>query len=137
MGDWYAREMYFEGQPKYRHHTATYGHPSQVGFKDVIRRWKAARWQPDELLALYKQAGARYFMALANHHDNFDLYDSRHQPWNATRLGPPARPDRRLGRHRARPGPALWRQRACRACLDLVRGRAGRGPPRPARRQTL
>lgn len=88
VGDWYAREMYFEGQPKYRHHTATYGHPSQVGFKDIIRRWKAARWQPDELLSLYKQAGARYFMALANHHDNFDLYDSRHQPWNATRLGP-------------------------------------------------
>ena len=27
-------------------------------------------------------------MALANHHDNFDLYDSKHQQWNATKIGP-------------------------------------------------
>jgi alpha-L-fucosidase len=38
---------------------------------------------------LYKKAGARYFVARANHHDNFDLYNSRYQPeWNATRIGP-------------------------------------------------
>ncbi|MEO3691977.1 alpha-L-fucosidase [Roseateles sp. DJS-2-20] len=88
VGDWYAREMYLEGHGRYQHHTATYGHPSQFGFKDVIRRWKAEHWQPDELVALYKQAGARYFMAMANHHDNFDLFASRHQPWNATLIGP-------------------------------------------------
>src|SRR5690606_1093283 len=30
-----------------------------------------------------------YFMALANHHDNFDLYNSKFQPnWNSTKLGP-------------------------------------------------
>jgi alpha-L-fucosidase len=40
-------------------------------------------------VGLYKKAGARYFVALANHHDNFDLYDSKYQPgWNATRIGP-------------------------------------------------
>jgi alpha-L-fucosidase len=77
FGDWYARLMYFQGTDTYRHHVETYGHPSRVGFKDIIRRWKAARWNPDELVALYKRCGARYFMAMANHHDNFDLYDSR------------------------------------------------------------
>ncbi|WP_338763276.1 alpha-L-fucosidase [Massilia sp. METH4] len=89
FGDWYARLMYFQETDTYRHHVATYGHPSKVGFKDIIRRWKAARWNPDELVALYKRCGARYFMAMANHHDNFDLYDSRHQPqWNSVRMGP-------------------------------------------------
>jgi len=88
-GDWYARGMYQEGSRQYKHHLQHYGHPSSVGFKEVIRQWKAEAWQPEELVALYKQTGARYFMAMANHHDNFDLYNSKHQQhWNATRLGP-------------------------------------------------
>jgi alpha-L-fucosidase len=69
-------------------HRQTYGHPSQFGFKDVIHRWKAEKWDPDKLVALYKRAGAQYFFALANHHDNFDLWDSKYQPWNAAHLGP-------------------------------------------------
>jgi alpha-L-fucosidase len=89
FGDWYARGMYEEGSDAYRHHLQKYGHPSKVGFKDVIHQWKADRWDPDALVALYKQAGAKYFVALANHHDNFDLYRSRYQPeWNVTNIGP-------------------------------------------------
>lgn len=88
FGDWYAREMYMEGSAKYNYHLQKYGHPSKFGFKDVINDWKAENWNPEELVGLYKKAGAKYFMALANHHDNFDLYDSTHQPWNSTRMGP-------------------------------------------------
>jgi alpha-L-fucosidase len=88
-GDWYARGLYEEGSDHYRYHVEKYGHPSKFGFKDVIHQWKAERWDPDDLLALYKKAGAKYFMALANHHDNLDLYNSRYQPeWNSTRVGP-------------------------------------------------
>jgi alpha-L-fucosidase len=87
-GDWYAREMYGEGNFKYREHVARYGHPSTNGFKEVIHTWKAENWDPDKLLALYKRAGAQYFFALANHHDNFDNYDSKYQPWNSVNLGP-------------------------------------------------
>jgi alpha-L-fucosidase len=88
-GDWYGRIMYEEGSDPYRYHVRKYGHPSKIGFKDIIRQWKAEQWDPDELVALYKRAGARYFVALANHHDNFDLYDSRYQPqWNSTSMGP-------------------------------------------------
>src|SRR5512136_2091433 len=43
---------------------------------------------PGGLLALYKRAGAQYFFALANHHDNFDNYNSKYQPWNSVNLGP-------------------------------------------------
>lgn len=88
-GDWYARGMYQEGSRQYKIHLEKYGHPSKFGFKDVIHKWKAALWNPEELVSLYKNAGAQYFMALANHHDNFDLYDSKYQKhWNSTQIGP-------------------------------------------------
>lgn len=88
-GDWYAREMYMEGSHQYKYHTEKYGHPSKFGFKDVINEWKADKWDPDYLVTLYKNAGAKYFMALANHHDNLDLYKSKYQPnWNSTKMGP-------------------------------------------------
>jgi alpha-L-fucosidase len=87
-GDWYARGMYEEGSDQYKYHLEKYGHPSKFGFKDVIHEWKADKWDPEYLVALYKKAGAEYFVALANHHDNFDLYDSKHQDWNSTKMGP-------------------------------------------------
>lgn len=87
-GDWYARGMYQEGSDQYKYHCQKYGHPSRFGFKDVISVWKAEHWDPQELVALYKKAGAKYFMALANHHDNFDLYNSRFQSWKSTEIGP-------------------------------------------------
>jgi alpha-L-fucosidase len=89
FGDWYGHRMYEEGGDVYQYHLKKYGHPSAFGFKDVIHQWKAEQWDPDHLLGLYKKAGAKYFMALANHHDNFDLYASKHQPeWNVTKIGP-------------------------------------------------
>ena len=87
-GDWYARGMYQGGTERYREHLEQYGHPSEFGFKDVIRAWKAERWDPEALVALYKRAGAEYFVCMANHHDNLDLWDSGHQPWNSTAVGP-------------------------------------------------
>jgi alpha-L-fucosidase len=88
-GDWYARNMYIQGQKQYEYHVKTYGHPSKVGFKDVIATWKADRFDPDHLMQLYKKAGAKYFCSMGVHHDNFDLWKSPHQPrWNATAAGP-------------------------------------------------
>lgn len=87
-GDWYGRLMYVQGHPAYDHHRRLYGHPSRTGFLDVIGRWKAEAWHPDRLLSLYRRAGARYFVAMANHHDNFDNFDSAHHGWNAVRVGP-------------------------------------------------
>ncbi len=87
-GDWYARGMYLPGDWQYRDHRERYGPNSQTGFMDVIHAWKAERWDPEALMKLYKDAGAQYFVALANHHDNMDLWDSKHQPWNSVRVGP-------------------------------------------------
>ncbi len=97
-GDWYARNMYQQYRTAkdgtktpneaYAFHVAHYGHPSKFGFKDVINTWHAENWDPDKLLELYKRAGAKYFVALANHHDNFDTWDSKYQEWNAVNIGP-------------------------------------------------
>ncbi|MDO4163715.1 MAG: alpha-L-fucosidase [Bacteroides sp.] len=87
-GDWMARSMYMEGSREYKYHVEHYGHPSEFGFKDILPLWKAENWNPDKLVAFYKKIGAQYFFALGNHHDNFDLWDSKYQPWNSVNIGP-------------------------------------------------
>jgi len=87
-GDWNAREMYFQGSGANKTFVEKYGSPSKGGFMEVIHSWKAEHWDPDALIRLYKDAGAQYFVALANHHDNFDLWNSKYQPWNSVSVGP-------------------------------------------------
>ena len=87
-GDWYARNMYVQGSDQYKYHLEHYGHPSQFGFKDLCPQWTLLNWEPEALIARYKKAGARFFLALANHHDNFDAWNSRHNPWNVINIGP-------------------------------------------------
>jgi alpha-L-fucosidase len=87
-GDWYARNMYIEGSDQYRYHVRRYGHPSEFGYKDLVRLWKAENFDPDGLMDLYVRAGARYFVALASHHDHFLTYRSELHRWNAAEVGP-------------------------------------------------
>jgi alpha-L-fucosidase len=87
-GDWYARNMYIEGHRQYKYHLKRYGHPSKFGFKDIIPTWKAEKFDPEALMSLYKKAGAKYFVSMGVHHDNFDLWNSRHQRWNSVNMGP-------------------------------------------------
>lgn len=87
-GDWYARLLYEEGSPDYKDHLARFGHPSKTGYKDIIPLWKAEKWDPVKLMALYKKAGAKYFVSMGVHHDNFDLWNSTYHRWNAVKMGP-------------------------------------------------
>ena len=87
-GDWYARNMYMEGSPQYKFHVAKYGHPSKFGFKDVIGTWTGDRFDAEHLVGLYKDAGAKYFVSMGVHHDNFDMWNSKYQRWNAVNMGP-------------------------------------------------
>ena len=94
QGDWYARAMYEEGNKKkykkdiYEYHIKNYGHPSEFGYKDIIPLWKAENFDPEALMKLYKAAGAKYFVSMGVHHDNFDLWNSKFQRWNAVEMGP-------------------------------------------------
>jgi alpha-L-fucosidase len=92
-GDWYAKFMYAQHDDwnrnnGYQNHLRDFGHPTVEGCKDVLHRWKAAKWDPEKLMDLYYKAGARYVLAQGGHHDNFDLWDSKFQPWNSVRVGP-------------------------------------------------
>jgi alpha-L-fucosidase len=87
-GDWYARQMYQQGHAQYQDHLEHYGHPSTNGYKDIIPLWKAEKWDPDRLMALYKRAGAKYFVSMGSHHDNFFLWNSKLHRWNAFNMGP-------------------------------------------------
>ncbi len=87
-GDWYARNLYKEEHPAYANHLKKYGHPSKFGYKDVLRTWSPDSLNPEYLTDLYHKAGARFLMIQGVHHDNYDLWDSKYQPWNSVNIGP-------------------------------------------------
>ncbi|MBR4776079.1 MAG: alpha-L-fucosidase, partial [Lachnospiraceae bacterium] len=87
-GDWYARNMYIQGTDQYEYHLRTYGHPSKFGYKDICALWKAEKFDPDALMEKYYNAGARYFVAQASHHDHFFNFDSDYNRFNSTKVGP-------------------------------------------------
>lgn len=92
---WYGRKMYLqenpgdpEGNEVYRYHLENFGHPSKFGFKDFLSLWTGSNWDPDELAAFFAGCGAKYVVPVTMYHDNFDNFDSTHQPWNSTNFGP-------------------------------------------------
>jgi len=88
QGDWYARHMYVEGHRQNKYHVEHYGHPSEFGYKDLIEKFNPTELNYDELVGLYKKAGGKYAVILAVHHDNFDLWNSKHHEWNSVNKGP-------------------------------------------------
>ncbi|HET6384516.1 MAG TPA: alpha-L-fucosidase, partial [Armatimonadota bacterium] len=76
-GDWYARNMYIQGQGDYNYQIDHYNHPSKSGYKELCAQWTLLNWEPDALIERYQRAGARLFLALANHHDGFDAWNSK------------------------------------------------------------
>ncbi|MDP4208855.1 MAG: alpha-L-fucosidase [Bacteroidota bacterium] len=88
QGDWYARGMYMQGNGQYEYNLKNFGHPSEYGYKDICHNWVINKWKPEELMDLYVEMGARYFMAMGVHHDNFDCWNSAYQPWNSVNVGP-------------------------------------------------
>jgi alpha-L-fucosidase len=87
-GDWYARNMYMQGSDQYKDQLKQYGHPSRFGYKELCPQWTLLNWEPEALIERYKKAGARLFLTVANHHDSFDSWNSKHQPWNSVNMGP-------------------------------------------------
>jgi len=92
-GGWYARHMYMQdvgsqkwGKNAYEYHLKTYGHPSEKGYMEVLNDWKAEKLNTDSLVKYFKSVGAKYFVALANHHDHFDNWNSTYQPWNSVNI---------------------------------------------------
>lgn len=87
-GDWYAKHLYLEDHRAAKNHRKNFGHPSEFGYKDVLNQWRIPDFDPAYLMDVFRKAGFRYAVIMGVHHDNFDLWNSRHQPWNSTRVGP-------------------------------------------------
>ncbi len=86
--EWYPRLMYVEGSPEYNHHIATYGPLDKFGYKDFIPMFKAEHYDPAAWAQLFKKAGAKYVVPVAEHHDGFAMYDSGLSDWTVAKMGP-------------------------------------------------
>jgi alpha-L-fucosidase len=86
--EWYARLMYMQGTPEFKHHVATYGPQNKFGYKDFIPRFHAEKFDPHAWAALFREAGAKYVIPVAEHHDGFPMYDSDLTDWCAKKMGP-------------------------------------------------
>lgn len=87
-GDWYARNLYKTDKVAYKNHIKKYGHPSESGYKEVLRDWNPTKLDPEKLTKIYQDAGARFLMIQGVHHDNYDMWNSKYQPWNSVNIGP-------------------------------------------------
>lgn len=86
--EWYSRNMYRQGSPEYEHHIKTWGKHSEFGYKDFIPLFKAERFDAEEWACLFADAGAKYVVPVAEHHDGFQMYRSSLSRWNAYEMGP-------------------------------------------------
>jgi alpha-L-fucosidase len=86
--EWYPRHMYVQGTREFEHHVATYGQQHEFGYKDLVPLFKAEKFSADEWADLFAQAGAKFVVPVAEHHDGFAMYRTALSPWNAAEMGP-------------------------------------------------
>ena len=86
--EWYPRNMYIKGSRENLHHVSTYGTLDKFGYKDFIPMFKAEKFDPREWADLFEEAGAKFVVPVAEHHDGFQMYKSDLCRWNAAEMGP-------------------------------------------------
>jgi len=86
--EWYPRNMYREESDEYKHHLRTYGPVDKFGYKDFVPMFRAEHFDPAGWAHLFKEAGAKYVVPVAEHHDGFAMYDSGLSDWTAAKMGP-------------------------------------------------
>jgi alpha-L-fucosidase len=87
-GEWYGREMYLTNNPIFAWHRQRFGDQHTFGYKDVIPRFTAPKFDPQKWADLFARAGAKFAGPVAVHHDNFAMWDSAVTPWNSVKMGP-------------------------------------------------
>src|SRR6187402_2448129 len=66
--EWYPHDMYDSTTKVFKHHVATYGPHKKFGYKDFIPMFKGEKWDPAKWVSLFKAAGAKYIVPVAEHH---------------------------------------------------------------------
>jgi alpha-L-fucosidase len=86
--EWYPRNMYLNDTPEFKHHSEKYGPQNKFGYKDFIPMFRAEKFNADQWVDLFKKAGAKYVVPVAEHHDGFAMYKTALSKWNAFEMGP-------------------------------------------------
>ena len=86
--EWYPRNMYIQGSAEFEHHVATYGPHTEFGYKDFIPLFGAEQFDPAAWAELFRRAGARFVVPVAEHHDGFAMYDCSTSRWTSVHMGP-------------------------------------------------
>ena len=86
--EWYSRNMYIEGHRANQYHKLVYGAPANFGYKDFIPMFKAEHYDPADWAQLFRNAGAKFVVPVAEHHDGFPMYDCGFSKWCAAKMGP-------------------------------------------------
>ena len=87
-GTGYGPAMYHDDSEQHKHHVATYGPPSEFGYKDFIPMFKAEKFNADEWAELFEKSGATFAGPVVEHHDGFAMWDTKYSKWNAAKMGP-------------------------------------------------
>ena len=80
--------MYIKEKEEWEYHRKTYGDHREFGYKDFIPMFTAEKFCAEQWAELFKEAGARFVMPVAEHHDGFQMYRSDLSDWNAVDMGP-------------------------------------------------
>lgn len=86
--EWYAKRMYDPQDEVFGWHRKTFGPQAEFGYKELIPRFKAEKFDPQGWAELVARSGARYAGIAVVHHDGFGLWDSDVYRWNAGKMGP-------------------------------------------------
>ncbi|MHC4556045.1 MAG: alpha-L-fucosidase [Planctomycetota bacterium] len=87
---WYSFALYMEPDGEARQHfEKTFGKLTpEFGYKDLIPKFTAEKFDADEWAELFKKSGARFAGPVAEHHDGFAMWDTKYSKWNAAKMGP-------------------------------------------------
>ena len=86
--EWYARSMYDPNAREFEHHRKTYGEQKDFGYKDFIPLFRGEHFDAARWVSLFRQAGAKFVLPVAEHHDGFAMYQTAFNRWNAANMGP-------------------------------------------------
>jgi alpha-L-fucosidase len=87
---WYSFGLYIDPNGEARKHfEKTFGKLTpEFGYKDLIPKFTAEKFDADEWAELFQKAGARFAGPVAEHHDGFAMWPTKYSEWNAAKMGP-------------------------------------------------
>ena len=76
--EWYLNSLRIKGSPTQKYHKEKYGDDfSYDRFAEIFNE-EIKKWNPEEMVDLFKKAGAKYVVLVTKHHDGFLLWPSKY-----------------------------------------------------------